>query len=418
MRHLLLFLCTSLPMVAMAAMDPAAPRDLPSAESAQAVLASHPDVRVALAALAAARAQAEKLSAGDYELGVRVTGQRRSIVDGADYSEWQAGIERPVRLLGKARLDRGIGSAGVAEAEERVGDARHEAARTLLTRWYAVHGARSESELWRKQVEILERELDIVDRRVKGGDAARIDRVQAEAALAQARATQQQAEDRLRRAQAELSAQYPGLTPPADVRAEPSLPSGTADDWVRYTLDHNHELLALGHALEQARLQAERFEADRVPDPTVGVHVGSEQGGDERLVGASLSIPLAGRARTAQAQQQRAVAEATAQKLDGARRRLAAEAAINWQRASSGIESYRSLKTAAEASLTHAALAQRAHELGELGLAEALLARRQALDAQLQAEQARLTANEAIARLLLDAHRLWALATPEDEHAH
>ncbi len=97
------------------------------------------------------------------------------------------------------------------------------------------------------------------------------------------------------------------------------------------------------------------------------------------------------------------------------RRRMAAEAGANWQRAVSGTEAWRQLEEAAQATGRHADLARRAHALGELGLSETLLARKAALEARLAAGQARLAANEAIARLLLDAHRLWPLADG-DEH--
>jgi len=45
-----------------------------------------------------------------------------------------------------------------------------------------------------------------------------------------------------------------------------------------------------------------------------------------------------------------------------------------------------------------------------------LLAQRAALEAQLAAGQARLSANEALARLLLDAHQLWPLGEQDDHH--
>jgi outer membrane protein TolC len=98
-----------------------------------------------------------------------------------------------------------------------------------------------------------------------------------------------------------------------------------------------------------------------------------------------------------------------------ARRRLTATSEANWQRASAGVDSWRRLDEAAQAVARHADLAQKANELGELGLSEVLLARRSALEAELAAGQARLAANEAIARLMLDAHQLWSL---EDDDGH
>jgi outer membrane protein TolC len=59
-----------------------------------------------------------------------------------------------------------------------------------------------------------------------------------------------------------------------------------------------------------------------------------------------------------------------------------------------------------------AKLAGKAYGLGELTLTEALQARRTALEAALAADAARWDALEALARVLVDAHQLWAA----DEH--
>jgi outer membrane protein TolC len=125
---------------------------------------------------------------------------------------------------------------------------------------------------------------------------------------------------------------------------------------------------------------------------------------------------LPGESRRAQARIQLAQAEAMAEMEAATRRRLAAESAANWQRVASGLESWQRLEEAAQAVTRHADLARRASELGELGLSETLMARRSALEAQLAAGQARLAANEATARLLLDAHLLWPLSEDHDDH--
>ena len=66
-----------------------------------------------------------------------------------------------------------------------------------------------------------------------------------------------------------------------------------------------------------------------------------------------------------------------------------------------------------------AALQARAYALGESGLGDWLLAQRGALDARLAAETAALEAQQAQARVLLDAHRIWTPpghGTPDAEH--
>lgn len=182
------------------------------------------------------------------------------------------------------------------------------------------------------------------------------------------------------------------------------------------TLDHNHELLATQRTLEQSLLVARRAAAKRRPDPTLGLHLASEHGGDERIVGVSLSVLLPGGVRQAKAQARLAQAQSMAELETDTRRRPSAEAAANWQRAAAGVDGWRRLEEAAQAVGRHADLARRAHELGEVGLSEALLARRTALEAGLAAGQARLAANAAAARLLLAAHRLWPPAAGDQHH--
>jgi cobalt-zinc-cadmium efflux system outer membrane protein len=392
------------------------PGDLPPKAAVEQVLSTHPMVRAARADVRGAQAEHERRKAGEYEYGVRLSTQRRSVSGGPDYTEWGAGIERGLRLPGKAALDDRIGAQGVMEAEEKVGDARHEAARQLLGLWYATRQAGLEAGLWRQQADLLKDQKRIVETRVKRGDAARLDVFQADAALSQALSQVAAAQAREKTALAELKARFPELPAPDTSVAVPVIPEGDEAAWLERTLAHNHELLAVRRALEKARLLNRRAEADRTPDPTLGLHLANEQGGSDKIFGVSLSIPLPGEARRVQARVQLAHAEAMAEMEAATHRRLAAEAAANWQRVVSGIESWQRLEEAAQAVTLHADLARRAGELGELGLSDTLLARRAALEAHLTAGQARLAANEAIARLLLDAHRLWFLADGDEQH--
>ncbi len=396
--------------------DLPAPADLPPLAAVEQALASQPLVKAAQAQVRGAQAELQRLRAGEYEYGLNLSTQRRSISGGPDHTEWGVGIERGLRLPGKAALDARIGQQGVLAAEEAIGDARHESARQLLSLWYATRQAGLEAGLWRKQAELLQAQKRGIELRVKRGDAARLEILQADAATAQAASQAAAAQARERLALAELQARYPELPAPESVTATPTPPSGDAAHWLQRTLAHNHELLAAQRALDKARLQVERAQADRRPDPTLGLHLASEQGGDDRIIGVSLSLPLPGAARKAQTNVQLAQAESLAELEAATRRRLAAESAANWQRAIGGVESWQRLEEAASAIARHADLAKRAQELGELNLSDTLLAQRAALEAQLAAGQARLSANEALARLLLDAHQLWPLGEQDDHH--
>ncbi len=392
------------------------PADLPPEAAAMQTLFDHPTVRAAQAGVRSAQAEQARLKAGEYEYTVHFGAQHRSVARGPDFNEWEAGVERGLRLPTKARLDAQIGARGVEEAQERVGDARHETARELLGLWYGLLQARTEAGLWRQQVALLKEQSRIVDLRVKRGDAARLDALLAESAQAQADSLVRQAEGRQAVAEAELKARFPELPAPGDATADPVLPPGGEADWIEHTLEHNHELLALQRAGERLRLVTRRTEANRMPDPSLGLRYANEQGGDENLFGVSISLPLPGAGRSAQARAWAGQAEAMTEQEAALRRRLTAQAAGNWLRASAGVDSWRRLGAAAEAVERHATLARRAYEMGELGLSETLLARRSALETLLAAEQARLAANEAIARLLLDAHRLWLRETVAEPH--
>lgn len=402
-RMLLLITLTVLPFQSIHA----APADLPEARIARAVLDEHPLVRAAQARLRAAQAEQARLRAGPHEFAVRMGAAQRNVQGGPDRGEWETAIERGLRLPDKARLDARLGAAAVDEAVERLGEARHEAARQLLSQWYALLQARAEARLWQEQVASFEQEARIVGRRVATGDAARMQILQVETARSQAVAQLTQAQMRVHTAQAELAAHFPGLPAAAAPEQEPVLPAGDEVAWVERTLADNHELHAARHAAARARLAAQRLAAERWSDPVLGLRYAREQGGDERVLGLSLAIALPGEARRAAVSQQSAEADAQAEAEAGVARRVAAEAAANWQRASGAVAAYRRLGDAARAADRHVELTRRAFELGELALLDVLLARRTALEARLALEQGRLAANAAIARLLLDAHALW-----------
>ena len=108
----------------------AAPPDLPSNEMAQQLLTDDPGVLQARFAREAARHRAVGLTAGSQEWVARGTAQRRrERGNGADFNEWTLGLERAIRIGGKAGLDRQLGEAHERIAEAKAGEARHEASK-------------------------------------------------------------------------------------------------------------------------------------------------------------------------------------------------------------------------------------------------------------------------------------------------
>lgn len=391
------------------------PADLPPAPLVLRALASHPEVRAAQAMIQAAEWDRERLKVGPHEYGLRASSQRRNIDGSPASSEWQLAIERGVRLPQKARLDEGIGEALVEETAERVGEARHEVARSLIGLWYATLRGQAQAAVWRRQVALLEEDRRLTQTLSARGEASRLEVLQAEAALSVARSQAGQAEALAEESQASLLRQFPELPPARLTQDAPRLPEGNEASWIERALEHNHELASMQRALARARLEAQRADAERMPDPTVGLFVANEQRSSERIVGFSVSIPIGGVARRAQAGARDAQAAAMAERESATRRRLTSEIATLWQRAVAGVANHARLREASQAASRHAQLVRRGRQLGEFGLSEMLLADRQALEAELNAERARVEANESVARLALDSHQLW-LPEPDAEH--
>lgn len=394
---------------------------LPPDEAVARVLQANPGVQAAGTQVRAEEANRRRLEAGGYEWSLRVGAQQRRYTPSTGpqerFNEWNAAIERPLRLPGKGGLDAQIGAAGVAVAETMHGDALHETSRALLKAWFNWLRENAAAAQWREQVALLEKQANSVRRRQQLGDAARIESIQSEAALAQARAQQALAEVRLRTSREDLSRRFPGLplTLPEPI-AEPQPLSGSAEEWIAALLEHNHELgVARGEA-RRARLIAGRSSSDRLPDPTVGIQVARERDGEDRILGAFISIPLPGGARRATADAALAQADAWGSREAAVRQRIEAEAAATYFAASAARDSWQAGRDAAERLTQAADLTSRAYGLGEGSLNDLLTARRLANEAQLAARLLQLDALEQHYRLLLDAHRLWAFDQEEHEH--
>ena len=386
------------------------PADLPPLDTAMAAILRAPQAKAADAIVNAEMANRDRLEAGPHEWSLRLDSQRRRVVTPGNesYQEWSAGIERPLRLPGKAGIDSELGAQGVAQAQTARGDALHETARDLLRRWFSWLRERESVTQWGEQVASLRRQQQSVARRAQLGDAARLDQMQAEAATAQAQSALAQAELKLAVATAELTARYPGIRPPEKPLAIAPQPiDGNFESWRERLLEHHHELALARAESRRTRLVAARADADRIPDPTVALHVGRERSGEERLAGLTLTIPLPGEARRAAARRETALAEVAASREAATLAKAGAEIASIHATALATYTSWLRADEAAQRMRQTAALVVRAHQLGESGLAEVLLARRQENEALLVAAMARLDAQEARYRLLLDTHQLW-----------
>lgn len=410
MRHCFAIFLLALSCLARGEM----PADLPKASQVLAALRMHPQVRAAVAAARAAEAQQSGLVAGPHESTLRVSSHnRRDRSVDQRYREYEIGVERAFRLPGKVALDAELGEATVASARHVVGEALHATSRELLSRWFAWQREAVAVAEWKAQVELQRALLVAVNKKVGAGETARLEAKLVEAQLAQAEAQLAQALMRRERAASEWRQHFPSIAlPEKPLMAEPLPVVDTADvrtRWEKRILDENHELAVAQSETRRARLAAARSDAERLPDPTLGLSLGSERDGQERIVGVHVSIPLPGRIRTANARIAAAEADAAAMREAMTLARAESEARQTVAAAITGFFHWQRLEEVARRMEENAALLEKAWRLGEGQYTDLQMARRQSLEARMAASQARLDANEARYRMLLDAHELWAL---------
>jgi outer membrane protein TolC len=393
--------------------------NLPPAEIVVRVLRDNLSVQAAAGQMRVEEAHRNRLEAGQYEWNVRLGGQQRrtapAIGPEERFSEWNAAIERPLRLPGKGRIDGEIGAAGVALAETAHGDALHETSRNLLKSWFTWLKESASAAQWSEQHALLDQQAKAIERRQQLGDAARLEAIQAGAALAQAQAQLAQAKVRQQTTAEDLRRRYPGLPLVGQSTiAEPMPIEGDETGWINAVLEHSHELELASGETRRAQLLAGRASRDRLPDPTIGLHVSRERAGEEKVFGAYISIPLPGGARRASSDAALAQADVWGRREAATIQKITAESAILYQSANAAFSTWQASRSAAE-SLTRAAdMTARAYQLGEGSLNDLLAARRLANEAQLAARLTQLEALEFRYRLLLDAHQLWVF---DDEHA-
>ncbi len=393
-----------------AAQDVATPRDLPSTGQAAAWIDKDPAVVEARRALAAAGHGAAVLAAGTHEWTAKASTQRRSVGGVGSTTEWSAGVERGIRIGGKAGLDRQLGEVQVEIGRARVGEARHETARALSDLWLNWLAAHSAQALLKEQLSFAEANLAAVDKRRRAGDASALDRSIAQSDLAEVQRQAYQADSTLAKARARLKLRFPEAPLAPAALADPTEPMWPEARWRERIVAEADPLKTAEGQLRKAELTASRTRADKVLDPTVGVFTSSEAFRNERVIGISVSIPFGGTLRDLRLQQSLQEAELARAALDRARQGIEIEIAETHADAVGGFERWRIAQRGAEAARESARLTQRAYTLGELDLQSLLLVRRQSLEALRAAGDARAEALRWNYRLLIDAHLIWDLA--------
>ena len=318
---------------------------LPPAASVMQALADAPAFRAARLSVDAERSVHRQYQVGAHEWTATAYAARRNLANPTFQitEEWEVGIERAVRLPGKAEVYDNAGRALVDQAQASLHKVWREQARLLLERYGTWLREREAARVWVVQTQLLQRQFDAVARRHQLGDAARIEQQQASAALTVAQAQAQTAAARSLVARESLDREFPGLDL-VTVAAAPlpgAMPvrdaASESDAWTR-----TPEVVLARSVSDVAQTQLRLDLAERRADPTVGVRIGRQGNGNESYArGLTLSIPFGGAYREAGAAASASRAAAAAQSQADAERLARVELNQRAREAQSAYESWR-----------------------------------------------------------------------------
>jgi outer membrane protein TolC len=385
------------------------PDDLPPHEQVDQALDQHLAVSNARTQLKIEQIQQQIREGGEYEFTVSGdVAKNYNVTTKENFRDWEVALERPFRLPNKVFIDYAIGAQGVKRGENALGDARHETSRSILHLWFNWQRERAQVTQWQQQLDILQQQAMMTEKRVKAGDAPRMELNQVNATAAMASVTLQQAQLRVDLAANEMARQFTAIKlPPTIPLIEPQPIPHDIDYWRQIITRDNHELGMIQAERGQQEKLADRARAERIPDPTLGLRYASQLNGNQKISSVYFSIPVGYSHRSSLATNAELSAQIAADQEKALRVRLDADIYTAYTQAVNNYQIWNQARDAALALRQNADLVARAYSLGESSLGETLVARRQALEASLAENIARLDANETRYRLLLDAHQLW-----------
>lgn len=397
-----------LPLLALAAPLAAEP-GLPDEAAVAVALDDHPSVAAARARLQAAEARAEGLKKGPQEFTFSGNYVRRSVDREGEFDEYDAQLSRAIRLPGKASLDREIGAYGIEAASNLAEDARHQAALLLAMHWFDWLSASAQARVDRAAVANYEKALSAVTRRMELRDAAQLDVDQANAALASARLAKEQSSGLATLARTRLETHFPALALPAEAPEVPlpEIADAQLSQLRGHVINNSHEIAAAEAEARRMEAVAARASKDRMADPSIGLRLFSERSGAERGAGLVFSLPLGGGHRKALADEAGAGASAARAEEQLARFAVQETANADVAEARYRIAAWQRSRETVAAQIAALEKLRRGHQLGEIDLADLLLAERMVHDAFRIEAEARAEAMRAITKLRIDSHELW-----------
>jgi cobalt-zinc-cadmium efflux system outer membrane protein len=291
-------------------------------------------------------------------------------------------------------------NAAIAQSSANVDETTREVLRLAAGAYFRVLHAQERIRLLGATQDLAANVHSVAERRFKAGDIAVLDVNIARASLARVRAEREAAEAVRSLAVGDLK-QLLGID--GDIRVEGELTRGTQPDLTALlqAAAQRPELRALEAGVQEAEAEAQLGRTFGRPEYGVGVRYAREEGDQIVLGGVTISLPVFSKGQELTAVGSARAARLRAQ-LDAARTRVQLEVRSLFEAYSRRIAAVRVLDTEAIPGLDeNETLTARSFEVGQLGLPELLLIRREILETRSQYLDALLEA--ALASIDLDA---------------
>ena len=318
---------------------------------------------------------------------------------GVRYTDFQLGLGQSFEPGARrsARIDGA--NAAIAQSSANVDEVTRTVLRLAASAYYRAVHANERIKLWNNTHDLALGIYTTADRRFKAGDIAVLDVNIARTSLARVRAEREGAEASKALALGELR-QLLRLETDVDVAGSLSLPAETELSRSLQAAAQRPELRALEAGIQEAEAELKLGGSFSKPEYGVGVRYSREEGDQILMGGMTVTLPM-----FSKGQEQRAVGSARSARLraelDAARTRVQLEVRVAFDAYNRRLAAVRVLEAEAIPGLDeNEQLTTRSFEVGQLGLPDLLLIRREILDTRAQYLDALLEA--ALARIDLD----------------
>lgn len=291
-------------------------------------------------------------------------------------------------------------NAAIAQTSANAEDVARTVLRSAASAYYRAVHAQARIQLLNTTYELASAVYSAADRRFKSGDIAVLEVNVARTSVARVRAEREGAEASKAIALGELR-QLIGLESDIDVDGSFARPTDADLSAALQAAAQRPELRALEAGIQEAEAELRLGLSFSKPEYGVGVRYAREEGDQVVLGGITVTLPMFSRG-----QEQRAAGSARAARLraelDAARSRVQIEVRAAFDAYGRRLAAVRTLETDAIPGLDeNEQLTTRSFEVGQIGLPDLLLIRREILDTRSQYLDALLEA--ALARIDLDA---------------